>query len=75
MIALPYRFPSQADQIAEEAAAFQALSPNERLQALLDHIAASEVLLATSPHREAILRQGAEREAEWQRIQKEIIAR
>jgi hypothetical protein len=72
---LPYRFPSEADTIRREAAAFRRLSPSDRLRTLLGLIASGVRLMERSPHREAGRRLRLVQEAEWQRIQKELFAR
>lgn len=72
---LPYRFPSQADTIYEEAQAYRRLSPTDRLLVLLDLIASGVTIMNQSPHREASLRLRQAQEEEWQRIQRELFAR
>lgn len=72
---LPYRFPSEAEVIRQEAAAFRRLSPTERLMVILDLIASGVALMKHSPQREAARRLRDAQEAEWQRIQKELFAR
>jgi hypothetical protein len=69
------RFPNQADVIHEEAVAFRRLSPGERLRVIADLMASGLALLEHSPRRDAARRLRDEAEAEWQRIQKELIAR
>jgi hypothetical protein len=66
--------PNEADAIRREAAAFRRLSPAERLNAIMEVIAAGWRMLEQSPDREAILRQRQAQEDEWQRIQKELFA-
>ncbi len=71
----PYRFPSEADKIYEEAEAFRRLSPTERFLKILGLIAFGKKLMEHSPNREAAQRLRQQDEEEWQRIQKELLAR
>src|SRR5437762_3509712 len=75
LMEIPWRFPREADAIAEQAAAYRRLTPDERVVALLDLIASGFAFLAQSPHRGATLRLQQAHEAEWQRIHKELFAR
>jgi hypothetical protein len=72
---LPYRFPSEADKIFEEAQAFRRLSPTERFLQILELIDFGVTMLEQSPNREAAERVRQEQEDEWQRLQKEFLAR
>jgi hypothetical protein len=72
---LPIQFPREADTIYEEAEAYRRLSPAERFLSLLDLIDFGVALQNQSPQREFALQVQREQEAEWQRIQKELIKR
>jgi hypothetical protein len=73
-IELPYRFPNAADQIHEEAEHFRRLSPTDRFLAIVDMMASAEVMLATSPHRQQMLKQCEAHEEQWRRFQQELFA-
>jgi hypothetical protein len=53
---LPIKFPSDADVIAEEAARFRALSPEDRMQSIRGMLAAGAHMMRLSP-RAAFLRE------------------
>jgi hypothetical protein len=72
---LPYRFPSEADKIFEEAQAFRRLSPDERFRQIFDLIACGLAMLEQSPQREAAERFRQQQEAEWQARLKEFFKR
>jgi hypothetical protein len=72
---LPFQFPKPQAEARRRAAAFQRLSPTERLAAILDTIQTGKILMDASPQREAIDRLFLEREAAAQRIQRELIRR
>jgi hypothetical protein len=48
---LPIQFPADADVIAEEAARFRALSPEQRLQSIRGLIAAGALMMRLSDKR------------------------
>jgi hypothetical protein len=72
---LPVRFPNPADTIYQRAVAFRRLSSTDRFLAILDLIASGVTLLEQSPNAKARQSLRDAREAEWQRIQKELFAR
>jgi hypothetical protein len=72
---LPLKFPDHHEEARKRAAEFQRLSPSERWRAIGDVIESGLELIRSSPHREAIERVTAEREREWQNIQKELFRR
>ncbi len=72
---LPYRFPDPSDQIREEAEAFRRLSPSDRFLSIVDTMAAAEMMLATSPHRQQMLDQCDAHEQQWQRVHQQIFSR
>lgn len=72
---LPLKFPDRHEEARKRAEEFRRLSPEERLRAMLDTIESGLVLIRSSPHRAAIERITAEREREWQAIQREIFQR
>jgi hypothetical protein len=53
----PYKFPHPADVIAEEAARFRKLSPEQRVHQIMEMVEIAERQLAASPGRKAILAQ------------------
>lgn len=72
---LPIQFPNDADVIAEEAARFRALSPEERMRVIADLLNAGEQLMKLSPKAE-FLRQYTQKQEELaQQAFKEFIAR
>jgi hypothetical protein len=71
---LPYRFPNVADQIHEEAEQFRRLSPTDRFLTIVDTMAAAEMMLATSPHRQQMLEQCEAYEEQWRRVHQQLFA-
>jgi len=72
---LPYAFPDPFEEAARRAREFQRLPADERFRQLMDVVATGLILLEHSPHRQASERLFQAREAEWQRIQKELFTR
>jgi hypothetical protein len=72
---LPITFPSDADVIAEEAARFRALSPEDRLQSIRGLLAAGALMMRRSP-KVAFLREYAlEQENRARRAIQEFVKR
>lgn len=69
-----YRFPNQADEVYREAEEFRQLSSSERFLAIVDLMAAGDAMLASSPHRDAALRQCEAYEEAWQRAYRKLFA-
>jgi hypothetical protein len=69
-----HQFPDSMVVARERGEAFQRLTNDERVHALIDTIRAGMFLLRNSPNREAIDRLFHERERRWQEIQTEIFA-
>lgn len=72
---LPIKFPDWRDEMFSRAQEFRRLTPEARVAALFDVIAAGARMLEISPKRDVADRLFAEREAEWQRIQREVFSR
>ena len=72
---LPLKFPNEADKIYAESAAFRALSPALRFQAMIDLIASGERFLANSPRRTEAQALREADEDQWRRKHKELFAR
>src|SRR5258708_579431 len=72
---LPIKFPNSADVIAEEAARFRALSPEDRVYALDEMVRLYHFLAATSPRPEALARLAQQEEDRGRIAIEEFIAR
>ncbi|HVA51112.1 MAG TPA: hypothetical protein VNH11_32525 [Pirellulales bacterium] len=72
---LPIKFPSDADVIAEEAARFRALSPEQRMEVIRGVLEAGELLLKQSPQAEFLRAYTLEQEELARKAIKEFIAR
>lgn len=72
---LPIRFPNDADVIAEEAARFRALSPEERMRVLRGMLDTGERLMRLSPNVESVRQYTQQQEELAQQAFKEFIAR
>jgi hypothetical protein len=72
---LPFRFPDPREDAVRRAREFQQLSPEERVRQLADVIETGHVLLRHSPNREIQDSLFQQREAEWQRVQRELFIR
>lgn len=75
MIDVPIRFPKDADVIAEEAARFRAMSPQERMRVIEDMIDTGERLIRISPNADFIERYSLEQEELARQAFKEFVAR
>jgi hypothetical protein len=71
---LPLRFPDPREEACARAAEFRRLPPQKRLEHLLDVIETGMVLIRESPKRQIMDQLFLKREAEWQRIQRELFA-
>jgi hypothetical protein len=72
---LPIKFPTDDEVIAEEAARFRALSPQERMRVIRGIIAAGALMMRRSP-KAAFLREYAlEQEKRARQSVKEFLAR
>jgi len=72
---LPIKFPSDADVIAEEAARFRALTPQERMRSILGLLEAGALMIRRSP-KAAFMREYTLQQEEFARqAVKEFIAR
>lgn len=72
---LPIKFPSDADVIAEEAARFRALSPEQRMRAIRGILETGALLMRQSPNAEFLRAHTLEQEELAQKAIKEFIAR
>lgn len=72
---LPVRFPSDADVIAEEAARFRALSPDERMAVIRGLLDTGERLMRLSPKAEFLRQYTQQQEELAQQAFKDFIAR
>jgi hypothetical protein len=70
---LGIRFPSEAEALRKQCRAEQGLTPLQRLQAVVDTLAAVEALSRAGGVREAQLRYQQGLEEEWRRRMKEFI--
>lgn len=70
---LPLKFPDYRDVIRADAEAFRRLSPENRMKYFQDVIQSGWYLSRISPNRQIEDELFLKREAEWQRIQREII--
>ena len=72
---VPFKFPDQADVIAEEVARFRALSPVDRLRSIRGLLAAGALMMRRSP-KAAFLREATqEQEDRARQAVKEFLAR
>ena len=72
---LPLKFPDYRDVIRADAEAFRRLSPVDRMKCFQDVIQTGWYLSRISPNRQFEDEMFLKREAEWQRIQREIFDR
>jgi hypothetical protein len=70
----PFRFPDPREEAYARAQEFRRLSPEKRLESLLDVIETGMYLIRQSPRRQLIDQLFLKRETEWQRIQQELFA-
>lgn len=71
---LPLRFPDPREEAYARAEEFRRLSPQKRVEYLADVIETGMTLIRQSTKRRIIDDLFAKREAEWQRIQRELFA-
>ncbi len=74
-MALPLRFPSDADVVFEEAKWFRALSPEERMRSIRGLLEAGALMMRQSPKAEFLREYTLEQENLAQQAVKEFIAR
>lgn len=72
---LPIRFPDDADVIAEEAARFRRLTPEERVQAIRGVLAAGALMLSRSPRADFMAADALEQENLARQAIKDFISR
>jgi hypothetical protein len=72
---LPIKFPSDAEVIAEEAARFRALSPEDRLRSIRGLLAAGALMLRQSPKAAFLRDYTRDQEERARQAVKEFIAR
>jgi len=72
---LPIRFPSDAEIIAEEAARFRALSPEERLRSIRALLAAGALMMQRSPKAAFLREYTLEQENRARQAVREFLAR
>ena len=72
---LPIKFPSDDEVIAEDAAHFRALSPEERIRVIEDLLAAGALIMRNSPNAEFLHKYKEEQEELGKQRIKEFIAR
>lgn len=71
----PIRFPSDVEVVAEEAARFQALSPDQRFAYFQGILTTGEWMIKQSPHAEFLRRQHEEQEQLATKAIQDFIAR
>ena len=72
---LPINFPSDADVIAEEAARFRALSPQERMRSIRGILEAGALMMQRSPKAAFLREYTLLQEDLYRKAVKEFIAR
>lgn len=72
---LPLKFPNSADVIAEEAARWRALSPEDWVRAYRGILRAGALLLRQAPNKEYLRQYRLEQEELARRAIRELIAR
>jgi hypothetical protein len=72
---LPIKFPTDAEVIAEEAARFRALSPEQRMQSIRGLLAAGALMMRLSPKAAFLREYTLEQERRAQQAVKEFLAR
>jgi len=71
----PYKFPSEADKVYDEAREFRQASDTERFSRIFSLSESGRLLMAHSPKRDYATRWREQEEEEWRRIQRELFAR
>ncbi|MCI0378973.1 MAG: hypothetical protein L0215_15300 [Gemmataceae bacterium] len=69
---LPWKFPDPQELARQRAEEFQRLTPDNRIREIMDTIETGMLLLRESPNRQRIDELFLQREANWQRLQKEL---
>ncbi len=69
---LPLRFPDRREECYQRSQEFRHLSPEKRMAYWLDVIDFGMMLVRQSPKRQLIDQLFLKREADWQRIQREL---
>ena len=72
---LPIKFPSDADVIAEEAARFRALTPQERIRSIRGILEAGALMMRQSPKAAFLREYTLQQEELYRQAVKEFIAR
>ena len=72
---LPIKFPTDAEVIAEEVAAFRKLSPRERAESIRGLINAGALMMRISPNAEFLREYTIETQKQTRQAVKEFIAR
>jgi len=72
---LPIKFPSDADVIAEEAARFRALTPQERIRSIRGILEAGALMMRQSPKAAFLREYTLQQEELYRQAVKELIAR
>ena len=72
---LPLKFPNNADVIAEEAARWRALSPEERMRSFRGMLEAGTLLMQRAPNQEFLREYRLEQRELAHKAIKELIAR
>jgi hypothetical protein len=71
---LPLRFPDHREEAYARAQEFRRLSPDKRLESLLDVFATGIILIRQSPKRQLLDQMYLKREDQWRRVQQELFA-
>jgi len=71
---LPLRFPDPREEAYARAQEFRRLSPQQRLESLLDVFETGMMLIRQSPKRQLLDQMYLKREDQWRRIQQELFA-
>jgi hypothetical protein len=72
---LPIKFPNYTEIIAEEAARFRALSPEDRLRSIRGLLAAGELAIRQSPRAASLRDYTLQKEEQARQAVKEFLAR
>ena len=72
---LPIKFPSDADVIAEEAARFRALSPEDRMRSIRGILEAGALMIRQSPNAAFLREYTLQQEELYRQAVREFIAR
>ena len=72
---LPIKFPDDADVIAEEAARFRALSPQDRMKVIRGVLEAGALMIRRSPHAAFLRAYSLEQEERSREAVREFVKR